>query len=142
MRQWQKDVLSDSETIAEELKDNPSVDTLDSGSEYFGGIVRDGRDKIGYYVSRVGDHVLIASFYYKSETIGRNDPKIKQSKNKYVEARYYWVEDFDWSQEPKEALQTARERTKGKHPDQKGWMNGYRLKSLKRAIEEMEYPGD
>jgi hypothetical protein len=142
MRQWQKDTLSDSETIAEELTDNPSEDTLDSGSHYVGGIVRDGLDKFGYYVSRIGDYVLIASFYYKSETVGRNDPKIEEHQNNYVEAKYYWVEDFDWSQEPAETLQKAREQTKDKHPDQKGWMNGYRLKSLERAIEEMEYPGD
>jgi len=140
MKQWKRDVLSDSETVSEELKNNPSEETLDSGDEYVAGIIRDGLDKIGYYAVTVGDFVLIASFYYKSEPIGRNDPKLQESENKYVEVRYYWVEDFDWSQEATEALQKARERTKDRHPDQKGWMNGYRLKSLQRAVEELEYP--
>lgn len=129
-------VIDDCETIADELLNDPEATVLDSGDDYFGGILVEGTNNIGYYILKGLDQHLIASFFKKTEPIEQNSSRYQTSTSTHIEVRFYFVDEFDFSQDPQDALETARELTKNETPVQTGYRNGYRMQSLERSIEE------
>lgn len=131
-----KQLEDDVQTVAKALLQREEVS--DFGEGYAGGIVVDGRNRFGYFVQQGSDGLLVVSFYKKSDTIGRNDPEIKESENNYVEARFYWVEDETIEiTDAEQTLQEAREITEPLSSDSKGYLYGHRLPTLRDGIDDL-----
>jgi len=91
---------------------------------------KSGLHTIGYLGLKNNSDYIIVSFYRKTETINRNDPKLKESDSTHVAAKFYRISLEQKNKNITDLINEARVKTKDKSPDEKGWLYGYRLKSL------------
>ena len=130
-------VIEDVKTVGDALLDNK--DTDDKGEDYFGGCISEGTNRFGYYGIQNGNKTVIASLFKKTETINQNDPKLQTSENTYVVVKLYIVNDFvDISTVSfTDCAENARQQTKDVAYDEKGWINGHRLKDISTAVRDL-----
>jgi len=86
-----------------------------------------------------GDTFIVAKMWFKTETIGRNEPRIQQSKNEYVQCELYRmdvVEPTD-SDETVEALADAIDNKRYAEKIDTGYINGYRLTALSDVLDDL-----
>lgn len=82
---------------------------------------------------------IVAKMFTKSETIGRNEPRIQTSKNDYVECQLYRMA-LDTPIENTDAqVESIADTIDSKEYEEQidtGYINGYRLTPLKRVLED------
>lgn len=125
--------------IARQLHANEPI-TTESTDEGF--VVQHSRNTDGctFVGIRIAESVyIVGKMWKKSETIGRNDPKIQTSKNEYVQCDLYRLLLDKGIGDNDEEVKNLAAKIDGKDYEERidtGYINGYRLKSLKRVLEE------
>lgn len=85
------------------------------------------------------DVFVVAKMFKKSETIGRNDPKIQTSKNEYVECQLYRMvldTPIEETDEQVEAIAETIDNEEYEEYIDTGYINGYRLTELRNVLED------
>jgi hypothetical protein len=100
-------------------------------TDYSGNPLRKGY-VVGYHTG--DDLYVVGLMHKKSETVGRNDPKLQVRENEYVKIALYEVELPYDSGAPKNIAKYAIEH--GDHVDD-GYINGYRLTRLSDVLDDL-----
>lgn len=123
--------------VAERVHRNEAIVT---GVESNGFVLQHSRGKCTFVGYHEGDDVyVVGKMWSKSETINRNDPRLKTSKNEYVVAKLYrmTVSDPEDNDETVERIaETIDEKEYDEYVD-KGYINGYRLTSLDSVLGDV-----